>query len=80
MSMETYATKNEIINATDSSIPFSVTSMKLILMSSANAIAPMVGIAKRKLNREAAVALNPRNKPAVMVIPDLDVPGIKAKH
>ena len=49
-------------------------------MSSAKAIAPMVGIAKRKLNLEAAVALSPRNKPAVMVIPDLDVPGIKAKH
>ena len=78
--MEIYATKNEIINAMESSVPLSVISMKLTLMSSAKAMAPMVGIAKRKLNLEAAVALSPRNKPAVMVIPDLDVPGIKARH
>ena len=40
----------------------------------------MVGIAKRKLNLEAAVALSPKNKPAVIVIPDLEVPGMSAKH
>ena len=43
-------------------------------------IAPIVGIAKRKLNLEAAVGLNPINKAAVIVIPDLEVPGTRARH
>ena len=49
-------------------------------MISAKEIAPIVGIARRKLNLEAAVALSPRNNPAVIVTPDLEVPGIRAKH
>ncbi|GIT32638.1 MAG: hypothetical protein Ct9H300mP3_01690 [Gammaproteobacteria bacterium] len=46
----------------------------------ANAMAPMVGMAKRKLNLDASLAPNPSNSPAVIVIPDLEVPGIKARH
>ena len=43
-------------------------------------MAPIVGIARRKLNLDASLALNPRSNPAVIVIPDLEVPGIKARH
>ncbi|GIS74508.1 MAG: hypothetical protein CM1200mP12_02270 [Gammaproteobacteria bacterium] len=43
-------------------------------------MAPMVGMARRKLNLDASLALNPSNNPAVIVIPDLEVPGIKARH
>ena len=43
-------------------------------------MAPMVGMARRKLNLDASLAPNPSNSPAVIVIPDLEVPGIKARH
>ena len=38
----------------------------------------MVGIAIRKLNLEAVLLSKPKNKPVEIVIPDLEVPGIKA--
>ena len=40
----------------------------------------MVGIASKKLNFEATLLVKPNAKAAEIVIPDLDVPGIKAKH
>ena len=54
--------------------------MQVNLINSAKAIAPIVGIARRKLNFEASLAFNPKNRAAVIVIPDLEVPGTKAKH
>ena len=69
-----------MVIAIKSSIPFWDRSKKLNLTNSTKAIAPMVGMAKRKLNLEAAVALSPKNRPAVIVMPDLEVPGMSAKH
>ena len=39
----------------------------------------MVGIAIRKLNFEAVLLSKPKNSPVEIVIPDLEVPGIKDK-
>ena len=41
-------------------------------------MAPMVGIAIKKLNLEAVLLSSPNKSPADMVNPDLEVPGIKA--
>ena len=43
-------------------------------------IAPIVGIAIKKLNFEAVSFPMPNKSAVDMVIPDLDVPGISAKH
>ena len=51
-----------------------------MFISSAIVINPIVGIANKKLTRAASFPFNPKNKPAVIVIHDLEVPGIKAKH
>ncbi len=42
--------------------------------------AAIVGIEIRNEIREASSRVNPVSKAAVMVIPDLDVPGISARH
>ena len=42
------------------------------------AMAPIVGTAIKKLNFEAVLLSSPKNRPAEMVMPDLEVPGIKA--
>ena len=39
----------------------------------------MVGIAIKKLNFEAVLLSKPKNSPVEIVIPDLEVPGIKDK-
>ena len=42
-------------------------------------LAPAItGIDRRKENLTAASLFNPAHKPAIIVMPDLDVPGIKA--
>ena len=41
-------------------------------------MAPIVGTAIKKLNFEAVLLSSPKNRPAEMVMPDLEVPGIKA--
>ena len=41
-------------------------------------MAPIVGIAIKKLNLEAVLLSSPKKSPADMVIPDLEVPGIRA--
>ena len=61
-------------------MPLCEKSIKLTLISSANAMAPIVGMARRKLNLDASLAFNPSNNPAVIVMPDLEVPGINARH
>lgn len=38
----------------------------------------LIGAASKKLNRAASSRLSPRHNPAVMVMPERDVPGIKA--
>ena len=40
----------------------------------------IVGIASRNANFEASFIFNPINRAAVMTVPDLDAPGINAKH
>ena len=42
-------------------------------------MAPIVGIAIKKLNLEAVLLSSPNKSPAEIVIPDLEVPGIRAK-
>ena len=41
-------------------------------------MAPIVGMAIKKLNLEAVLLSSPKKSPADMVIPDLEVPGIKS--
>ena len=40
----------------------------------------IVGIASKNANFEASFRLNPIKRPAVIAAPDLEAPGIKAKH
>ena len=40
----------------------------------------IVGIASKNANFEASFRLNPIKRPAVIAAPDLETPGIKAKH
>ena len=40
----------------------------------------IVGIASKKANFEASFKLNPIKSPAVIAVPDLEAPGINAKH
>ena len=40
----------------------------------------MVGTASKKLNFEAVLVSIPNAKAAEIVMPDLEVPGIRAKH
>ncbi len=40
----------------------------------------IAGIPKRKENRAAVSLVIPKNKPAVIVVPERDEPGINAKH
>lgn len=40
----------------------------------------MTGIARKKENSLATVLEQPQYKPPKIVAPDLDVPGIKARH
>jgi hypothetical protein len=49
-------------------------------INSEAAIAPIVGIANKKLNFAAASLPIPKKRAADMVTPDLEVPGIRAKH
>jgi hypothetical protein len=53
---------------------------KLRFINSEHAIAPIVGMASKKLNLAADSLSIPKNNAAEIVIPDLEVPGIKAKH
>src|SRR5690606_27443471 len=39
----------------------------------------IIGIASRKENRDAVSRVMPRNRPAVMVTPERDVPGTRAR-
>ena len=47
-------------------------------MISNKAEAQIIGIDNKKLKRAAACGFIPKNKPAVKVIPEREVPGIKA--
>ena len=51
------------------------------LFTSFNNVAPnIVGTARKKENSAAIVLEIPSNKDPIMVAPDLEVPGIMAKH
>ncbi len=80
MSIEKYATKKDIKIESSSLSAWTTNWLKFNLIISENAIAPIVVIASKKLNLAAASLLIPKKSAAEMVIPDLEVPGIKAKH
>ena len=48
--------------------------------SSNNPLAAMAGIDRRNENRAAASLVRPENRPPVIVVPERDDPGIRAKH
>ena len=60
--------------------PWFSKSFMLRFINSDAAITPIVGIANKKLNFAAASLPTPKKRAADMVTPDLEVPGIKAKH
>ena len=75
--------KAKIIDVTKPTIKFkrlnSTTSVFRSKLSKVNA-ANIVGIASKNANFEASFKLSPIKSPAVIAVPDLDAPGIRAKH
>ena len=53
-------------------------SIGMILIISSKPLPRIAGMLNKKEKRAAASRSNPRNKPAVMVAPDREVPGINA--
>ena len=49
------------------------------LGSCSRAAAPITGVASRKLNLAAAALSNPKNRLPAIEVPDLDIPGNRAK-
>ena len=78
--MVRWATTKDIPAANAKSDPWFSKSFTLRLINSETAIAPMVGMASKKLNFAAASRPIPKKSAAEIVMPDLEVPGIKAKH
>jgi hypothetical protein len=75
--MHVYAAKKDI-NAPNIRSPQLIAVSPAIWTTLYEPLKKIIGIASKKENLAAAVLSNPNKRAAVMVIPDLDAPGISA--
>ncbi len=68
--------RKPIIKFSSSKVPLSLLKSRTSKVSAPK----IVGIASKKANFEASFKFNPIKSPAVIAAPDLDAPGINAKH